>query len=286
MGFVSNYIVPTLFTVLLHLLVIFTVLVGWQLSDTQRFRVETPHFVKAELVRLEQAQLEPPAEPATPVPVAKTVPEPVDEASDADAAAAPEAEPGTDAVISTRPDPGRERQAQAALQRETELEQERLREQELRRQREEEFQRHLRQQRAREERAREVARKRQQQQQQQQALQRAMQEEEMLLQAEQDEIQAASYAAMIKRTVESYWNRPPSARKDMQVELAIRLVPTGDVVGVEVIRSSGNTSFDRSAVLAVRKAGRFPELKDMPADVFDEYFRSFTLVFKPEDLLL
>ena len=108
----------------------------------------------------------------------------------------------------------------------------------------------------------------------------------MLLQAEQDEIQAASYAAMIKRTVEGYWNRPPSARKNMQVELAIRLVPTGDVVGVEVIRSSGNTSFDRSAVLAVRKAGRFPELKDMPADVFDEYFRSFTLVFKPEDLLL
>ncbi len=282
MGFLSNYIVPTLFTVLLHLLVIFTVLVGWQLSDTRRFRVETPHFVKAELVSLEQKQKKPPVEQSTPVPVVKSAPEPVSEPSDQEPAAAAEPEANADAAVSASPDRTLERQRQLEL--EQQYEQERLREERLRRQREEEFQRHLKQQRETEAQARQEARQRQQQR--QQALQRAMQEEEMLMQAEQDEIQAASYAALIKRTVESYWSRPPSARKDMQVELAIRLVPTGEVVGVEVTRSSGNTSFDRSAVLAVRKAGRFPELKDVPSNVFEEYFRSFTLVFKPEDLLL
>jgi colicin import membrane protein len=281
-GFLSNYIVPTLFTVLLHLLVIFTVLVGWQLSDTRRFRVETPHFVKAELVSLEQKQTKAPAEPATPIPVAKSAPEPDSEPADQEPAAAAEPDNSADAAASANSVRALERQRR--LEQEQQYEQERLRDEQLRRQREAEFQRHLQQQREKEERARQEARQRQQQQ--QQALQRAMQEEEMLMQAEQDEIQAASYAALIKRTVESYWSRPPSARKDMQVELAIRLVPTGEVVGVEVTRSSGNTSFDRSAVLAVRKAGRFPELKDLPSSVFEEYFRSFTLVFKPEDLLL
>lgn len=278
MGILSNYIVPTLFTVLLHILVVFTVLIGWQLSDTHRFRVDTPRYVKAELVTLEQKQKQPKAEPAAPVPVAQSAPQPDSEPSEEEAAAPPETESSADAAVSTSPDPAIERQRQL----EREQEQQRQREQELRRQREEEYQRHLKQQRASEKRAQEKARQRQQQQ----ALQRAMQEEETLMQAEQDEVLADSYAALVKRTVESHWSRPPSARKDMQVELAIRLVPTGEVVGVEVTRSSGNTSFDRSAVLAVKKAGRFPELKDMPSSVFEQYFRSFTLVFKPEDLLL
>jgi colicin import membrane protein len=124
------------------------------------------------------------------------------------------------------------------------------------------------------------------QRQQQQDMQRAMAEEELMMQAEEDELLADSYAALIKRTVEGYWSRPPSARKDMQVILSIRLIPTGEVVGVEVTQSSGNLAFDRSALNAVEKAARFPELKDMQPSVFEAYFRRFSLVFKPEDLLL
>jgi colicin import membrane protein len=274
-GFLSNYIVPTLFTGLLHLLVILTVLVGWQLTDTHRFRVETPRYVKAQLVTLEQKQKKPEAEAAVPLPAMKTVPapsEPVEEelAPPAKAESKVETKAIAKPIAEPRPDP------------EIELQKAREQEQQRRRQIEQELEQELEQQRVQQQRAQQEVRQRQQQQ----ALQRAMQEEEMMMQAEQDAMLADSYAALIKRTVEGYWSRPASARKNMQVELAIRLVPTGDVVGVEVIRSSGNTSFDRSAVLAVKKAGRFPELKDMPSNVFEEYFRSFTLVFKPEDLLL
>jgi colicin import membrane protein len=70
----------------------------------------------------------------------------------------------------------------------------------------------------------------------------------------------------------------------MEVELAIQLIPTGEVVSVTVVRSSGNTAFDRSAVNAVQKAAAFPELQKLPNGEFEKTFRRFRLLFKPEDL--
>jgi TonB family protein len=95
---------------------------------------------------------------------------------------------------------------------------------------------------------------------------------------------AASFVGLIQQTVINYWSRPPSARNGMETELAIQLIPTGDVVSVTVIRSSGNTAFDRSAINAVEKAGAFPELQKLPNAEFEKTFRRFRLLFKPEDL--
>ncbi|WP_082849991.1 cell envelope integrity protein TolA [Halioglobus sp. HI00S01] len=118
-------------------------------------------------------------------------------------------------------------------------------------------------------------------------LARAMAEEEEVLAAEAavtaDEM-AASYAALIQRTVINYWSRPPSARNGMEAVLIVQLVPTGEVVSVRLERSSGNSAFDRSAMNAVEKAGSFPELKNLPANEFEKNFRRFRLLFRPEDL--
>ena len=95
---------------------------------------------------------------------------------------------------------------------------------------------------------------------------------------------AASYAALIQQTVINYWSRPPSARNGMEALLAIQLIPTGEVVSVSVLRSSGNTAFDRSAINAVEKAGSFPELQNLPSREFEKTFRRFRLLFRPEDL--
>lgn len=94
----------------------------------------------------------------------------------------------------------------------------------------------------------------------------------------------ASYTALIQQTVINYWSRPPSARNGMEALLAIQLVPTGEVVSVTVLKSSGNTAFDRSAINAVEKAGSFPELKNLPPREFEDSFRRFRLLFRPEDL--
>ncbi len=95
---------------------------------------------------------------------------------------------------------------------------------------------------------------------------------------------SASFVALIQRTVVNYWSRPPSARNGMEAELAVQLIPTGEIVSVTVIRSSGNSAFDRSAVNAVKKAGAFPELQKLPNGEFEKTFRRFRLLFKPEDL--
>lgn len=94
----------------------------------------------------------------------------------------------------------------------------------------------------------------------------------------------ASFAALIQQTVVGYWSRPPSARNDMEALLQIQLIPTGEVVSVQVLESSGDAAFDRSAVNAVRKAGAFPELRNLPDREFEKTFRRFRLLFRPEDL--
>ncbi len=91
-------------------------------------------------------------------------------------------------------------------------------------------------------------------------------------------------AAIIQQAVISRWTRPPSARNGMQAVLEIALVPTGDVAGVSVLQTSGNNAFDRSAINAVERAGRFPEVQQLEPAVFEREFRRFQLIFRPEDL--
>lgn len=121
----------------------------------------------------------------------------------------------------------------------------------------------------------------------QQQLASALAEEEEFLAAANDEEIAASYHDYIFDRVAANWSRPPSARREMEVELLVQLVPTGQVISVSVVRSSGNTAFDRSAEQAVQKVGRFEKLKEIEDPrVFDKYFRRLTLVFRPDDLRL
>lgn len=101
--------------------------------------------------------------------------------------------------------------------------------------------------------------------------------------ASEAEVVAQSYRYGIYQLVVANWSRPPSARNGMQAKLQVELVPTGDVVTVTLLEGSGNVAFDRSAEAAVNKARRF----EVPAesDIFERYFRRFTLLFRPEDLL-
>lgn len=112
----------------------------------------------------------------------------------------------------------------------------------------------------------------------------AMESEDELLEEASDFEVAQTYVALIARTVEDNWSRPPSARNGMEAELLLQLIPTGEVVNVTLSRSSGNGAFDRSAINAVQKAERFPELQNVPSRIFEQNFRRLRLLFKPEDL--
>lgn len=112
------------------------------------------------------------------------------------------------------------------------------------------------------------------------------QAEEEAAYAEQQEYAAAtqSYIAMIARQISNNWSRPLSARNGMEVVLQIQMVPSGDIVGVNVVQTSGDSAFDRSAESAVKKVGRIRELNKLPLRVFEQNFRRLKLRFKPEDL--
>lgn len=99
-----------------------------------------------------------------------------------------------------------------------------------------------------------------------------------------DDEKAQAYVAQITRDIIKNWSRPPSARNGMEAILKVFLAPTGEVVNVSVLASSGSESFDRSAMLAVQKTERF--LVPTDARQFERNFREFTVLFRPEDLRL
>lgn len=108
--------------------------------------------------------------------------------------------------------------------------------------------------------------------------------EQQAIQLAEDQQQAADIVGVITAYAQGQWNRPPSARNNMQVILQVDMVPTGEVINVSVLESSGDAAFDRSAINAVNKAAPFDELKTIPSRVFENYFRRFKMIFRPEDL--
>lgn len=116
-----------------------------------------------------------------------------------------------------------------------------------------------------------------------QAFAQALESEADELDAGNDESVAASYRFGIYQRVVANWSRPPSARNGMQAKLLVELIPTGEVVAVTVVESSGSGAFDRSAEAAVRKAQDFEVPRE--SEVFERFFRRFSLLFRPEDLL-
>ena len=115
------------------------------------------------------------------------------------------------------------------------------------------------------------------------SLDEAIAEESAALQAGTEEMVAQSYRLGIYELVRQNWSRPPSARNGMSAKLLVELIPTGELVAVSIVESSGNAAFDRSAEQAVRRARRF----EVPEDngVFERHFRQFYFLFQPEDLL-
>ena len=260
----SSYTLPIAASVAMHLLLLVVVTWGWEASAIDK-QVQVPRYVEARLV-----QLKPKAQPVAKKPQPNKV----------DLVAKRRAQEQKRQLAEKR---RREEQARkAAALEKAKKEKERKERQEREKQAELERQRQLEEQR--------LEQQRQQAQQRQLAMEAAMaselEQEQSLLLEEQYEVQAQSYVALIAARIEDNWNPPPSARRGMKRKLTLQLVPTGRVVNVSVSESSGNSAFDRSAVQAVKKVEQFPEVQQIPAPLFEQQFRTITLLFNPRDLRL
>jgi len=94
-----------------------------------------------------------------------------------------------------------------------------------------------------------------------------------------------SATGLIQQLVTENWSRPPSARNGMRAVIQIKMLPTGELVDVRITQSSGDPAFDRSAENAVYRAAPFAELTALPIRIFNQNFRTLSLIFQPEDLL-
>lgn len=90
------------------------------------------------------------------------------------------------------------------------------------------------------------------------------------------------YQALIRERLTRAWYPPSSATEEMTARLQITLLPTGELAGVKLVASSGNTAFDNSTLSAVRSLDRYPVPDDR--ETFERYFRQFTIEFNPRRL--
>jgi len=175
-------------------------------------------------------------------------------------------------------------------------EQEREREADQQRERDAAAQRERQERDSQDELAREQERQREREREQEQQRQReiaAEQERQRQASAEAASVDIArtefemvqAYTGVIHDLVQQNWSRPPSARNGMTTVLRIRMVPTGDILNVEIVTGSGDAAFDRAAETAINRVGRFTELQGMPTNMFNANFRTLLLTFRPEDLL-
>ena len=112
---------------------------------------------------------------------------------------------------------------------------------------------------------------------QERSIEKALADEQ---QVQKNEAIKADYSAKIKAKIEEAWRFPPSARPDMRVEVRFQMVPTGEVVSVTIIKSSGNEAVDRSVIAAVMRAQPLPVTKD--ARLFEQEFRNVIMGFSPK----
>ena len=97
--------------------------------------------------------------------------------------------------------------------------------------------------------------------------------------AEQDASETARVVALIRAKVERSWLRPPGTGElGLRCTVRVRLGGNGSVLLVNVVKSSGNSAFDRSVEAAVRKADPLPMPKSKRLAA---RFRDIEFVFEP-----
>lgn len=87
------------------------------------------------------------------------------------------------------------------------------------------------------------------------------------------------HIAIITAKVQRSWITPAFNVKGLKCIVRVNLIPSGDVVGVKIIQSSGNAVFDRSVETAVRKASPLPLPKD---PLVMTRMREINFEFRPE----
>lgn len=257
-----------IFTIALHVLVVVLLFLGWQSSSMQKLPVVVPQHIRAVVV--EKPAPKPVIKPVQEKPKPKVTPKPKPEVKPKPK---PEPKPKPKPKPEPKPKKPEPKKPEPAAKEKPKPKPEPVKKEKPKVE-EPSFEDLL----ASEEK--ELSKREDELLEQAKRLEAQRAKEEALAQSAASEIQM--YQSLIQQTIQRFWIRPPSARNGMQVQIRIRMLPGGEVLEANVVKSSGNDAFDRSALTAIQKAGKFA----VPSDpkLFNANFREVTLNFYPEDL--
>ena len=99
--------------------------------------------------------------------------------------------------------------------------------------------------------------------------------------ADQSDVEVASYTDAISAHVGQRWRIPGNYRNrdDITTRVRIQMIPGGEVINVSVVESSGYPDFDESVMNAVKLSSPLP-VPDGP--MFNKQFRSLVMEFDPK----
>ena len=104
-------------------------------------------------------------------------------------------------------------------------------------------------------------------------------EAEVEISKEQQEI--AMYAQRIISTIEDAWMKPRNIPENLVANLRLKIRPSGRIIGVDLIKSSGNIRFDNSVLQAVRRVEVFNFFNSIPKTLFEKEFQVISISFNP-----
>ncbi|MDB3966586.1 TonB C-terminal domain-containing protein [Porticoccaceae bacterium] len=93
----------------------------------------------------------------------------------------------------------------------------------------------------------------------------------------------ADFSRQIIDEILIHWKSPQTSNDTLETIVNVRLVPTGRIVGVNIIKSSGNNSFDKRIEMTLFKVEQFKSLSSMDSKMFEESFRSLQLRFSSDN---
>lgn len=114
---------------------------------------------------------------------------------------------------------------------------------------------------------------------------RREEEERLAIEVEREQTKQGAYSALgslvaqIQSRVTGNWIRPQGLPAGLEAVISVNVTRSGEVVSAKVVRSSGNSLFDRSAEHAVLKASPLP-FPDNPR--YYEFIKSFNFKFTPD----
>ena len=105
--------------------------------------------------------------------------------------------------------------------------------------------------------------------------------EESEIEIDRKKQEISIYAQKIITTIESAWMKPRNIPKDLVANLRLKIRSSGRIIGVELIKSSGNIRFDNSALQAVRRVEIFSFFNSMPKNLYESEFQIIAISFNP-----